>query len=76
MNREEQILCTEEYVKKNMEGYDSGHDWWHVERVRRLALFINSEENAADPFIVEITALLHDSADSKFSGETVNKVMD
>jgi uncharacterized protein len=68
MNKNDQILMTEKFVRQNLEGYDSGHDWWHIERVRRLALFINEMEQLADPFIVEITALLHDTADSKFSG--------
>jgi uncharacterized protein len=67
MNRDEKILVTEEFVRQNLKDYDSGHDWWHIERVRRLALYINIQEDAANPFIVEITALLHDSADSKFS---------
>jgi len=68
MNRNDQIIMTEEFVRQNLEGYDSGHDWWHIERVRRLALFINEMEQLANPFIVEVTALLHDTADSKFSG--------
>jgi uncharacterized protein len=68
MNRNDQILITEKFVRQNMKGYDSGHDWWHIERVRSLALFINKMEELADPFIVEITALLHDTADSKFAG--------
>lgn len=69
MNRDEQISLTEEFVKTNLKDYDSGHDWWHIERVRKLASFINGMEQLEDPFIVEITALLHDTADSKFSGE-------
>jgi uncharacterized protein len=68
MNRNDQILMTEKFVRQNMKGYDSGHDWWHIERVRNLAQFINKMEELADPFVVEITALLHDTADSKFSG--------
>jgi uncharacterized protein len=68
MNRNDQILMTEEFVGQNLKGYDSGHDWWHIERVRRLALFINEMEQLANPFTVEVTALLHDTADSKFSG--------
>jgi uncharacterized protein len=70
MNRHDQILLTEEFVKENMKGYDSGHDWWHIVRVRNLAKFINETELLADPFIVDITALLHDTADSKFSGDS------
>ena len=69
MNRDEVIKRTEEFVKQILKGYDSGHDWWHIERVRRLAKFINEEELLADPFILDIAVLLHDSADSKFSGE-------
>ena len=68
MTIEQQILLTEEFVKQNLKGYDSGHDWWHIVRVRKLALFINEMELLADPFTVEITALLHDTADSKFAG--------
>jgi uncharacterized protein len=67
MNKNDQILKTEEFVKANLEGYDSGHDWWHIERVRKMAAFINEMETLADPFIVDITALLHDTADSKFA---------
>jgi uncharacterized protein len=69
MNRNEQISLTEEFVKTNLKDYDSGHDWWHIERVRKLASFINEMEQLEDPFRVEITALLHDTADSKFAGE-------
>ena len=67
MNKNDQISATEEFVKQNMKGYDSGHDWWHIERVRKLALYINEREDLADPFIVEIAALLHDTTDSKFA---------
>jgi uncharacterized protein len=68
MTREELIGKTEEFVKNNLKSYDSGHDWWHIERVRQIAKFINEQEALADPFILEIAVLLHDSADSKFAG--------
>jgi uncharacterized protein len=73
MNRYEVIKMTEEFVKQNLKGYDSGHDWWHIERVRGLAKFINEQEAIADPFILEIAALLHDSADSKFAGDDIGQ---
>ncbi len=73
MNRNDQILMTEEFVRQNLKGYDSGHDWWHIERVRKLALFINKMEVLEDPFTVDIAALLHDSADSKFAGDKADK---
>jgi uncharacterized protein len=68
MNRDDQISATEEFVKLNLKSFDSGHDWWHIERVRKLSLYINEIEMLSDPFTVEITALLHDTADSKFAG--------
>ncbi|MDN3353768.1 HD domain-containing protein [Actinomadura sp. DC4] len=45
----------------------TGHDWWHVDRVRMVALNI-AECEGADPYIVELAALLHDIEDYKFSG--------
>jgi len=68
MNRNDIISMTKEFVKQKMETYDSGHDWWHIERVRRIAKFINEQEALADPFTLDIAVLLHDSADSKFAG--------
>jgi len=73
MDRNLLIGMTEEFVRRNMKGYDSGHDWWHIERVRRLALYINEKEAIGDPFLVEITALLHDTADSKFAGRNMQQ---
>jgi uncharacterized protein len=67
MNKRELVKVTEEYVKKSVQGYDSGHDWFHTDRVRRLSLYINGFEEKADPFAIEIAALLHDVADSKFA---------
>jgi uncharacterized protein len=66
MNTTEQIKATEEFVKLKMEGIESGHDWWHVNRVRNMARYINERELIADSFCLEIAALLHDVADSKF----------
>ncbi len=68
MNRNAIISSIEQIVRQNLEDYDSGHDWWHIERVRKLALYINKREELADPFEVDITALMHDMADSKFAG--------
>jgi uncharacterized protein len=56
---------TAAYVRELLAGDTSGHDWWHIERVRRLALAIGRGEGA-DLFVVELAALLHDIADWKF----------
>lgn len=58
---------TEDYVRKTLEGEGSGHDWYHIDRVRRNAVLIGKGENA-DLYIVELGALLHDIADWKFYG--------
>ena len=53
------------FVRRQMEGDSSGHDWWHVWRVWQNSLFISRNENA-DRFVTELAALLHDIADWKF----------
>jgi uncharacterized protein len=58
------IQATEAYVKTINGSDSSGHDFSHIERVRRMALAIASEEQA-DLFIVEMAALLHDTVDDK-----------
>ena len=60
------IEKTKEFVKNKLYGEGSGHDWFHIERVYNLAKYIAQKENA-NFFIVEMTALLHDIDDWKFS---------
>lgn len=67
MNREKILGDTEKFVRKELAGAEGGHDWWHTLRVRNLAKKISLTENC-DPFVVEMGALLHDIADSKFHG--------
>lgn len=52
-------------VRRRLEGDGTGHDWWHIERVRTMARRIAEAENA-NLFIVDLGALLHDVADWKF----------
>jgi len=65
MDRQEIINKTEYFVKETLEKDSTGHDWWHVHRVRNLAKQIALHEDA-DIFIVELAALLHDIGDYKF----------
>jgi len=65
MDRQEIIKKTELFVKKTVSEDSTGHDWWHVYRVRNLAKRIAREESA-DIFVVELAALLHDIGDYKF----------
>ena len=66
MNQETIILKTVEFVKQTLAGAEGGHDWWHIYRVWKLAKHIAATENA-NLFVVELGALLHDIADSKFN---------
>uniref|UniRef100_A0A7C4QXB6 HD domain-containing protein n=1 Tax=Schlesneria paludicola TaxID=360056 RepID=A0A7C4QXB6_9PLAN len=64
------IARTEDFVRQRLRGDSSGHDWWHVDRVRRTALVLAQAEGA-DPRLCELAALLHDIADWKFHGGDV-----
>ena len=66
MDKELIINKTKEFVKEKLYGEGSGHDWYHIERVYNLSKYLAKKENA-DFFIVEMTALLHDIDDWKFS---------
>ncbi len=61
------LLKTEEFIREKLAGDSSGHDWWHIDRVRRNAVHIARDEGA-DLYVVELAALLHDVADWKFHG--------
>ena len=65
MEKQDIINRTISFVKQTLENAEGGHDWFHIERVYRLALHIGEKE-AADLFVVSLGALLHDIADSKF----------
>ena len=65
MDRQEIIKKTETFVKETLSKDSTGHDWWHIYRVRNLAKRIARYEGA-DIFIVELAALLHDIGDYKF----------
>ena len=56
---------TQNFVKKRLENTESGHDWFHIERVYKNALLIAKEETC-NIEVVQLAALLHDIADSKF----------
>lgn len=53
------------FVKQKLENAEAGHDWFHIERVYKTAKTINAIEKG-DQLVVELAALLHDIADSKF----------
>lgn len=58
------INQTADYVRRVLADEGTGHDWWHIERVWRMAKRIGHAEQA-DLTVVELAALLHDIADWK-----------
>lgn len=63
MNKIEQ---TANFVRSALSDAEAGHDWWHIQRVWNNAKLIGQSE-PVDMFVVELAALLHDIADSKFN---------
>lgn len=61
------INQTVDFVKHTLQHAEGGHDWWHIHRVRKLAVSIAKQEQA-NILVVELAALLHDIADAKFNG--------
>jgi len=56
-----------DFVKRSMKGYDSGHDWMHIERVVRTSIYIYEHEHEACLDAIILGALLHDVGDRKFA---------
>jgi len=65
MNTNTLIDKTILFVKATLAQAEGGHDWFHIERVYKNALLI-AESEKCDLEIVQLGALLHDIADSKF----------
>ncbi len=65
MDNHQIILKTIEFVKNELRQAEAGHDWQHINRV-----WINAKQIAqfeqVNLLVVELAALLHDIADSKF----------
>ena len=64
---EERLQIAADYVEEKLAGEGSGHDWWHIVRVRNLAARIAQAEGG-NHFICQMAALLHDLADEKVAG--------
>lgn len=67
MKKQEVIIKTRDFVEKTLETAETGHDFFHIERVVRNAKKIAQKEGG-NKFVIELGALLHDVADWKFHG--------
>ncbi len=63
--REKIIHQTIDFVKSELINAESGHDWFHIQRVFHNAVLIAKGEQV-DLLVVKLAALLHDIADPKF----------
>ncbi len=61
------IKKTAQFVRKELDGLCNAHDFYHIERVWKLAKKIHAEEKGGgDLIVIELGALLHESFDDKF----------
>lgn len=77
MYNEAIINDTKQMVRDKLINEGSGHDWYHIERVWKMAVNL-AEKEQANRFIVELAALLHDLIDDKLvdnKEEAVQEVM-
>ncbi|EOR23492.1 Outer membrane protein romA [Niallia nealsonii AAU1] len=61
------ITKVEKLVKLEMEKDTSGHDWYHVDRVRKMALLLSEKEGNGYSRSIELASLLHDISDEKLN---------
>ncbi|GAA0483073.1 HD domain-containing protein [Alkalibacterium sp. m-11] len=64
MNKQTIVADTIDMVKEKLNNEGSGHDWYHIERVWKMASKLATKEQA-NSYIVELAALLHDLIDDK-----------
>ena len=65
MEQADIIEKTVNFVQGTLKNAEGGHDWWHIQRVWTNAKLLARTEDC-DLLTVELAALLHDIADSKF----------
>lgn len=64
---DEHISKTKDFIKAELSGEVTGHDYWHSIRVWQNAIYIMNNENLeCNHQIVQLAALLHDVEDWKF----------
>lgn len=58
-------------VRESLRTAESGHDWWHIQRVRETAVYIARQEGA-NLLICELSAIFHEYTDPKFLHEPLS----
>lgn len=70
MNQNILPLLTEK-VREQFAQYGADHDFYHIERVVKLAEFLHKKEGG-DLLVIQCAALLHDISDHKLNGGVKN----
>jgi uncharacterized protein len=65
------LVQVKEIVEQKFRAESADHDWYHIERVLKLAECIQSKEGG-DLMVVQVAALLHDISDHKLNGGIKN----
>lgn len=64
MKKDQQLQNIQQYIYKIFQKDVTGHDFFHMERVAKMAKHI-AVQNNADPFICEVSGWVHDIGDYK-----------
>jgi len=67
----ELVIKIKNHVQDVFKHDATGHDWFHIERVYKMAVHLQSLEGG-DLEIIELAALLHDISDHKMNGGILN----
>lgn len=70
-SQQNQLNTLIDLVRERFTGEGADHDWYHIERVYRLAVFLQSEEGG-DLMLISCASLLHDISDHKLNGGILN----
>ncbi|MBO0413747.1 HD domain-containing protein [Enterococcus hulanensis] len=63
------IEAIRNYAEKKLGDDRSGHDFYHVERVAKIAAKLAEQEGVSDTLIIETASYLHDVIDDKIVAE-------
>jgi uncharacterized protein len=58
-------------VEERFKNHGADHDWFHIERVYNMAMYLQSQEGG-DATVIACAALLHDISDHKLNGGIMN----
>jgi len=65
MQENQLVQHTIDFVKKELQNAEGGHDWFHIERVFNTSNLLLKHEDG-NALVVRLASLLHDIADPKF----------